>query len=93
MKYKNQKERNKKRAERQLRAESSELTCCCDNKVSAVPYKEFAVFGLKINLHVKRRRCMWDTKGSPGVLRLHGVFSSAVGVESSRSERFEQQHH
>lgn len=75
MKYRNQKERNKKRAEktaetREQRALSSKLTCCCDNKVSAVPYKEFAVFGLKINLHVKRRRSVWDAKGTPGELRL-----------------------
>lgn len=88
MKYRNQKEWNKKRAEktaetREQRALSSEPTCCCDNRVSAVPYKEFAVFGLKINLHVKRRRSVWDAKGTPGVLWLQGGLSSAVGADRS----------
>lgn len=94
MKYRNQKERNKKRAEktaetREQRALSSESTCCCDNRVSAVPYKEFAVFGLKINLHVKRRRSVWDSKGTPGVLRLQGgsaqLLVLIVAIEAVRT--------
>lgn len=97
MKYRNQKEketRNKRPAEKTAER-SRELTCCCDNKVSAVSYKEFAVFGLKINLHVKRRRCMWH-KGAvppPHPADDDGATTAAQLLARIEPKIEEQQHH